>query len=143
MQQELAKQVSSTEKSLTDFSIKAEKSNYEKFYLKRIHLCKEMQKFFFKSLDENNMKAIQEIVKVHCLMEHNIRGNFIPIFGTMTCEDAEYLSAAKDGDQSKLQECFSEDCTTLQEEYRNVRKHSIPVKPDYDTCNAKFMDKLF
>ena len=55
------------------------------------------------------MKSIEDIVKVHCLMEHNIRGNFIPIFGSMTCEDYEYLSAANDKDQSKLQEYFSED----------------------------------
>ena len=57
-----------------------------------------MQKFFFKSLAESNMKAIEEIVKVHCLMEHYIRGNFIPIFGTMTYDDVEYLLAAKDRD---------------------------------------------
>ena len=88
------------------------------------------------------MRAIEEIVKVHCLMEHNIRGNFIPIFGTMTCEDYEYLSAAKVKDQSKLKEYFSEDCAILREEYLNVRKQSISVKPDYDACNAKFMDKL-
>ena len=116
MQQDLAKRVSNTEKSLADFSTKAEKSKFEKVYLKRIHLCTEMQKFFYKSLAKNDMKAIEEIVKVHCLMEHNIRGNFIPIFGTMTCEDDEYLSAAKDEDLSKLQESSSEDCATLQEE---------------------------
>ena len=53
-----------------------------------------MQNYFLKCLARNNMKAIAEILKVHCLMEHNQLGNFFPIYGAMTCDDFEYLEAA-------------------------------------------------
>ena len=105
---------------LIEHSIKAEKTEYEEIYLKKIYLCQEMQKFFLKNLAKSNMNAIKEIIKVHCLMEHNLMGNFMPIYGAMTCEDFEYLEAAQSGDHTKLRKYFKEDASTLKQEYTTV-----------------------
>ena len=142
LQYNLSEKVFKNKRLLIEHSIKAEKTEYEEIYLKKIYLCQEMQKFFLKNLAKSNMNAIKEIIKVHCLMEHNLMGNFMPIYGAMTCEDFEYLEAAQSGDHTKLRKYFKEDASTLKQEYTTVRKQSTPVKSSYDAFCEKVSAKL-
>ena len=88
------------------------------------------------------MKAIAEIIKVHCLMEHNQLGNFFPVYGAMTCDDFEYLEAVISGNDAELRWYFKKDSTALREEYSNVRKQSVPIKAAYDAFAEKVSSKL-
>ena len=60
----------------------------------------------------------------------------------MTCEEHEYLTAAKDTDAEQTLRILFRGLCHFARRMRNVRKQFIPAKPDYNACRATFMDKL-
>ena len=94
----MTKFIPKTKQRYDDLGNQLEVFDNRKHEQDKLDCATDLKAYFMKKMAAGDMKTIEQLVRVNCLVSLDDSDNRIVIQGTMFCEPFEYKNAARDRD---------------------------------------------